>query len=375
LNRFATDSQLLLLRAALLTGPKAGDAARCWIEANRHQSSDGFRTLEVASRRLLPLLHGNVKEGIPADIRKELRIVHHECWAENQKLFQKLELLLQEFERVGIPTMVLKGAALSVLHYRDMAVRPMSDFDILVPEDYGPLLVDQYVREGWTPDLIPRDAYRSAYYYRYRHSLDLVHPTRGKIDLHWHVLLDATHRGADRAFWDGSVPLRIRGFETRTPNATDQLLHVCLHGYMYNPMPPIRWIADAITIIRMNEMDWNRMLRVACDLDVALPCADALAFLNAELDAKVPVEVIAQLASQPARAAERRFFARMADPDSRRWWETMEDVWTSNGRANRDRSVWRRLGTLPRHLQWQQELSSLASMIPHIFVFLKRRFS
>jgi len=316
-----------------------------------------------------------LKDNLDPNIRSELRAVHHEYWAENQKLFRQLEILLQDLHHAGIATMVLKGAALSVLHYRDMASRPMSDCDVLVPENFGPALVRQYLREGWTPDCIPPDAPDNAYFYRYRHALDLVHPAHGKIDLHWHVLLEATEHGADRLFWEGSIPLRVKAVDTRALNPTDQLLHVCLHGYAFNPMPPVRWIADAVTIIRTSTVDWQRMLAVAGALGVAIPCAEALEFLNAEFAVGVPRETIAQLKSQPASAAERRFFQRMADPGARRWWETLEDVWVASGRANRDRPLWSRLAVLPRHLQWQQELSSLGSFIPHTFVFLKRRFT
>jgi hypothetical protein len=121
-------------------------------------------------------------------------------------------------------------------------------------------------------------------------------------------------------------------------------------------------------------VDWERLVRVARDLGLTIPCAEALEFLNAEFDAGVPGEAIAKLANHPVSGAERRFFRRMADPGARRWWETVEDVWTSNARANRDRSWWTRLSMLPRHLQWQQELESLPRMIPHTVVFLKRRF-
>lgn len=374
MSRFATDSQLVLLRAALLDGPAAKDAANQWLAAHRHHSCHGFQSLEPASRRLLPLLHRNVTAGIPADLRMELRAVHHQYWAENQKLFRTLETLLQSLHQAGIPTMVLKGAALSVLHYRDMAVRPASDCDILVPEEHGIPLVRQYLREGSTPDWFPANAPQHAYFFRYRHALDLTHPVHGKIDLHWHALLEATCGGADRAFWEGSVPLRVRSVETRALNPTDQLLHTCMHGYPFNPFPPVRWIADAVTILRTSTVDWKRMLRVAGELGVAIPCAEALEFLNAEFHAGVPRETILQLANQRTTAAERRYFARMADPGARRWWETLEDVWTSNRRANRGRPFWRRLATLPRHLQWQQELPGLGSFIPHTFVFLKRRF-
>jgi hypothetical protein len=361
---------MLLIRAALgnLT------AANAWIEAHRADAPDAYRHLDSASRRMLPLLHRNVREGIPDEIRRELRAVHHQYWAENQRLFRKLELMLQRLAAAGIPTLVLKGAALSVMHYKDMAVRPMSDFDILVPEEFGPTLVRQFLQEGWAPDCVVTDAPFTEYFYRFRHALDLTSPSDGVLDLHWHVLLEATYRGADCHFWEGSVPMQIKSVATRALNPTDQLLHACLHGYPYNPMPSIRWIVDALTILRTSQIDWERMHRVASDLRVTIPCAEALAFLHEAFDADVPVAAIARLTRKPVAPAEKRYFQRMANPGGRRWWETLEDIWTTHERAGRDVPFWRRVLWLPRHVQFEQQVASLGGLVPHAFVFLKRRF-
>ena len=41
-------------------------------------------------------------------------------------------MVLGELRRRGIEPMLLKGAALTLLHYRDSGLRPMEDVDILV---------------------------------------------------------------------------------------------------------------------------------------------------------------------------------------------------------------------------------------------------
>lgn len=375
MNRFATDSQLLLLRAALLSGPAGTEAANTWLDAHRELAHDAFRELESSSRRLLPLLYQNVKkEDIPVTTRDELKAVHRHFWVQNQQLFRRLETVLVLLQAAEIPTLVLKGAALSVLHYRDMATRPMSDFDILVPEEHGPMLARQFLEEGWTPDCIPKSAPYSDYFYRYRHALDLMQPEYGTLDLHWHALLQATHKGADDQFWAGSVPMTVKSAVTRSLNPSDQLLHACLHGYEFNDVPSIRWIADAITVIRTSQIDWERVVQVATDLRLTIPCAEQFEFLNSAFDAGIPGSCISRLAEQPVSGAERRYFQRMkANPYVRRWWETLEDVWEATSRANRDRGFFHRLVCLPRHLQLQQELDSLATLIPHTFVFFKRR--
>ena len=376
LNRFATDSQLLLLRAALLAGPPAIDAANAWLDAHRELAHDAFQDLDSGSRRLLPLVYQNVKNDIPAAMRNELKAVHRHYWTQNQQLFRKLEAMLALLQAAEIPTLVLKGAALSVLHYRDMATRPMSDFDILVPEEHGPMLVRKFLEEGWAHNWVPETAPYTGYFYRFRHALDLMHPQQGTVDLHWHVMFQATHKGADEQFWADSIPLSVKSIATRALNPSDQLLHSCLHGYEFNDFPSIRWITDAVTVIRTSQIDWGRIIRVATGLRVTIPCAEQFEFLNSAFDAGVPASCISRLAQQPVSNAERRYFRRMtADPFLRSWWETLEDVWEATSRANRDRAFSYRLLYLPRHLQFQQELRSLPTLIPHAFVFFKRRFA
>ena len=324
---------------------------------------------------MLPLLYQNVKNDIPAAMRSELKAVHRHFWIQNQQLFRKLEAMLASLQAAEVPTLVLKGAALSVLHYRNMAARPMSDFDILIPEEHGPTVVRKFIGEGWSPDWVPKTAPYIPYFYRYRHALNLVHAQRGTFDLHWHVMFHATHKGADEQFWAGSVALTVKSIITRSLNPSDQLLHSCIHGYEFNDLPSIRWIADALTIIRTSQIDWERIVRVATDLRLTVPCAEQFEFLNSAFDAGVPESCISRLAQYPVSNRERGYFRRMtADPFLRSWRETLEDVWEATSRANRDRSFFHRLLCLPRHLQLQQELGSLGKLVPHAFVFLRRRF-
>ena len=52
--------------------------------------------------------------------------------AHNAVLFQELERILRMLEAAGIPVIVLKGAALAQTIYPDIALRPMTDLDLLV---------------------------------------------------------------------------------------------------------------------------------------------------------------------------------------------------------------------------------------------------
>ncbi len=178
--QFATPAQLALLRAGLLEGSAAAEAASCWLALlGNEATAPGLRQLDLASRRLLPLVYRNVKHLLPPRFQVELRWVHHEYWAENQKYFRRLQELLPWFEADGIPTLVLKGMALSILHYRDMALRPMSDLDILVPEERAPEIVSRLLHNGWTFDSFLPSALANRYFYRHTHAISFTHRDYG----------------------------------------------------------------------------------------------------------------------------------------------------------------------------------------------------
>ncbi len=348
--QFANPSELSLLRAALLEGPAAAEAATSWRSQLRDgQAKPGFPGLESAYRRLLPLVYWNVKTCVSPQLRDELRLVHHEYWAENLRRFQRLQELLPWFEAIGVPTLVLKGMALSVLHYRNMALRPMSDIDILVPEDRAPEVVTRLQRDGWTSVYYPPSASKGRYLYRHRHAIPLTHPHYGDLDLHWHALCDATFRGADRCFWSDSVPLAVNTIQTRALNPTDQLIHACVHGFRASRLPPLRWIADAMIILRTSPMDWTRLVNLARELHVTLPLGASLSFLRTTFPAPIPNQVVEELQAVAVDRAERRYYVTLHH--ALNWRRLLVYYIEHYRRANRHRNRIFGILSLPRQLQ------------------------
>jgi hypothetical protein len=352
--QFATQAELLLLRAALLAAPAATEAATSW-RAQLGKAEPGFRGLELASRRLLPLVYRNVKTSAPAQLRDELRPVHHEYWVDNLKRLHRLQHLLPWFEANGFLTLVLKGMALSILHYRDMARRPMSDLDILVREDQAPEVTRRLQREGWTSVSFLQSGPKNRYFYRHTHAIHLAHPDYGVLDLHWHVLTEATFRGADRSFWRDSVPLAVNTIKTRALNPTDQLLHVCVHGARANAVSPIRWIADAVTILRTSQMDWTRFVNLARSLHVTVPLAASLSFLRATFPAPIPGDVVRELEAVVVDAKERRYFETLIHRNAD-WREVLAYNVERHRRANQDRNLILSLVNFPVQLQLHYNL-------------------
>jgi len=371
--QFATPAQLALLRAGLLEGSAAAEAANRWLALLGNEGTDpGLHQLDLASRRLLPLVYRNAKHSLPPRFQIALRSVHHEYWAENQKRLMRLQELLPWFEADGIPTLVLKGMALSILHYRDMALRPMSDLDILVPEERAPKIVSRLLHNGWTFDYYLPSAPTKRYFYRHTHAISFTHRDYGDLDLHWHALAEATFRGADQPFWTGSVPLTVNTIKTRALNPTDQLLHACVHGFRANVLAPIRWVADAMTILRNNPINWTRLLNLAKELHVTIPLGSSLSFLRAAFPAPIPEDVVEDLKAAPSDQAEQRYFETLAHHSSG-WRDVLAYNLERHRRANRDRNPIFGIPTLPRQLQLHYNLLKVKDLGTFAFDRLGKR--
>jgi len=85
-----------------------------------------------------PLIYWIVRgsEGLRSEFdMRAFAILMHSYYAtaaRNQLLFRELDLILKAVNGSDIPVIVLKGAALAVTIYPDIALRPMGDLDLLV---------------------------------------------------------------------------------------------------------------------------------------------------------------------------------------------------------------------------------------------------
>jgi hypothetical protein len=290
-----TAEQDQLLRAALLTGDESRAAWDAW------QTSVDITRIDEGSARLLPLLsrHG-ARLAMAPPLASRLRDRYRNSWSHNQVLFRQVAALLGAFRESGIDTMLLKGVALAVLHYRDDGARPMADVDLLVRPATVRASVDVLGRCGWWPQPEPLSWPAEP-----RHAWIFVDRDGREIDLHWRVF--ATAFVSDDDLWTAAVPLRIGGETTRALSPADQFLHIVVHGLLWNPVPAIRWAADAVMVVRSagGALDWHRVVDQASARGY-LPTLDrALTYLSDRLAVGMPASVIERMRAQPPTRTER----------------------------------------------------------------------
>jgi hypothetical protein len=344
-NCWPTKDQELLLRACLLSGTQGLEAWQKWRIVFENDE------LDKGSQNLLPLLYRNLqRQRIRDPLLARFKAEYFRTWSHNQLSFGRVAPLIAAFTESGIRTMILKGAALSVLFYEDQGLRPMADIDLLVPRDQLKQSIELLARLGWKSKyplpqaLVP-----------FEHAGEFRDSGNQNLDLHWHVLWEGRQGLGDDDFWQTSMPIEINGVPTCSLVPADHLLHVCVHGAKWNDTPSLRWVADAMMIIRSANrgLDWNRLVAQAEKRQLTLPIRDTLEYLDTVLGANIPSRVLSDLQSARVSRLEQTFYKiRLGSNDTLR---TIPVVWHWMNSLRLDCE-----GHLPRRLlQFFQYLQSL----------------
>lgn len=288
-----TETQEQLLRAALLDGDAALEAWRGWM-TEPHPIED-----ESLAFQVLPLAYRNIHRLDPgADGLDRAKGVYRYVWVKNQVLIRVGARAIESLQEAGIDVLVLKGAALSLLNYRDLGLRLMADIDLLVPRDSA-LPAIATMRRILAPTGLALDSDERVLVH---HSSSWVDEGDNEVDLHWYSLWQSS---PDDDFWEAAVPIEVDGVASLALAPTDQLLHVCAHGASWHPELALRWVLDAVTVIRSGEIDWDRLVSQARRRELTITVADALGYLRSGFGVEIPEEVLTELRESPTSLTSR----------------------------------------------------------------------
>lgn len=302
-----TRNQELLLKAAFSSEEECCHAWEKWKRQN------DVEHLDDGSQRLLPLVYHNLcSQGIQDGLLVRLKSVFRHTLAKNHLMFHCLSPVLKAFAARGIKTMLLKGAALTLTHYKNYGLRPQLDIDILVPEASAKEAISYFQDHSWQPEY----DYEADKVIQFRHSCGFSAGLHKRIDLHWNVFSECRKKGVDDIFWENAVPAKVNDVNTFVLSPTHQLLHTCIHGVKWNTMMPCRWAADALILINLSrdEIDWNDIVGQARERNLTIPLRHALRYLHSTFDAKIPEFVLSLLEKIPTSGIDRLEYNVMTTP-------------------------------------------------------------
>ncbi len=237
---------------------------------------------EARRHRVAPLLYKKIKHAgaeniIPAETLNALRKQYLATAARNTILFSQLNELVAILNSKSIPVVLLKGAHLADFVYKDIALRPMSDIDILVKEEDLSEALQIVFDEGYqVMEKSNGEKEKNIKSSQYsiasdaKHFKTLIHSeTKCVLEIHCNITSESSpFRISPSDLWLNSQKVELNDNSVFILSPDDLILHLCLHaayddlfgyglGALYDIAVTIKYYHKSIEWQRL----WHRAVR------------------------------------------------------------------------------------------------------------------
>ena len=259
------EAELLLRSATALLDPEETDR----IVALLQKEMDWVYLKEMGLRHgLMPILYQCLKsyapDSIPGSILTQFR--DHSLSSASRSIVMTEELLslLELFKAEGIPAIPYKGPVLAASLYKDLAVRPFNDLDILVKKKDLFKAMDLMTSLGYQPHF-QLTRIQTAAFLKSKYEFPLTHRNGWlTVELKWNLAENFFSFPLDQErLWERLQPASLNGKEILTFSAEDLLIILCVHGAIHL-WPNLIWICDVGRLIHVHkDLNWESVLRHA----------------------------------------------------------------------------------------------------------------
>ena len=267
---------------------------------------------------LVPLIYHHLRrlhmEVIPSWIIESFRQGYYENLARNLTLFQELNKILKALNDHGIEVIVLKGAALLETIYRNPALRPLSDLDILVKrQDLSRaercLLDLGYSITGIEFSRWGAERFGGERLYVKGTDLPIY------VDMHWYItnyvwMYNDRRQAEANRIWSRAQIVKIAGINALSLSIEDLILHTSIHLAIQHFKFRLIWLRDIGEIIRhyQERIDWKKIVTISRQLGIERAMYYTLKYTQELLKVRVPEKVIAKFDSAQINTLETKFF-------------------------------------------------------------------
>jgi len=254
---------------------------------------------ESARQGITPLLYRRVqapgrRADVPPRVARRLRELAIGSAVKSLRLYRELAEVLGALRREGIDVIVLKGAYLAEIVYGDIALRPMTDVDLLVRKRDLARVEAKLFAMGYAQR---RQPHRDEDYSTCQHLHPLTKAGGPPIEIHWTIESPTEPFAIDvEGLWGRARPATVAGVDVLALSPEDLLLHLCLHTAFHHRLAlGLRGCWDILETIRHcgNAIDWEQVQRRARRWGVEKYVYLMLHLAKELLGAAVPAQALA----------------------------------------------------------------------------------
>ncbi len=283
-------------------------------------------TMDHASARLLPLLYKRIQIHAPTDdMLPTLRGVYKATWARNQRLLHGAERALDLLRQQHIDTLVLKGIPLLLDVYKDMGARFLSDVDVLIHPRHIRFVMRLLREHGWrlhSPYFPCEDMLSEEQIRRAVKEVTFSNDQGIELDVHWDLFEFSERDQELYAFdrlWERSCVVQNGAQAYRALSPEDALVHSVVHGAEGNPHRTLRWVTDAVALIRAHDIRWSDVFERIEHTDHRIDVYTAFRFLEERGCVVFPKSFAERIHQATFSKKERRTYAQRANVSIAAW--------------------------------------------------------
>lgn len=284
------------------------------VAVARENGVDNLLFTHIVAAGLLPLAPGHL-----VDLMRQR---YGSVAIFTRRLEIQLERLVHSLQLAGQEIIVVKGMALARRLYGDLALRPISDVDVLVRLEGAPKWTQAFHAAGFAP-VWGRNEPLSKHVLRY-HEMQFRNAHQQTLEAHTAICRYPAYQRAfpAREIWARARPLDgYPGALALAP--ADEMCFLCMHYAVQHQMGRLIWLTDIAEIASRipDSEEWEALATDVIARGAAAAVAVTLARAQALLDAPIPFPTLERLRAAALQPSQRRAWASAIRPmTGARWY-------------------------------------------------------
>jgi hypothetical protein len=257
---------------------------------------------------------------IPGDVHSFFKKRYLQESMKNLRIYGQLIQILKSMNEADIPAIPLKGTFLAKWIYEDIALRPMSDIDILCRKKDLPAVQEKLTDLGYNQKAIYRSKLHEKLAAKSMGSCHLPvfsRPDSFGVEIHFR-LFSKTSENAEEisGVWEKSIPAKMDGNSIFILSPEDQLLYLAFHLFIHikgtDRDVPLYWFCDINEwIVKNNDsIDWNLFCKKAESTGIGVQAGAILNLIKNNWNSPVPDTVLPRLTGQTEDISLKDIFRR-----------------------------------------------------------------
>jgi len=262
-----------------------------------------------------PLLFKHLsKEGrahyVPDETMLYLRKSYVYQLGKNFRLYNEIDKILSLMNRSNIPIVLLKGAYLAKYIYKDIALRPMGDIDILVREGDSEIVQKKVIELGYKKST----AYHASSFHEglsyddVKHLTPMVKSGCCPVEVHLDIFPDVNHDSKDMInTWETMQDTNQNGYQLKSLSPEYQIVYLCLHLCSHindetlDSGIRLFWFCDIHEIIMRfrDKINWDSVYSIVSSIGAGAQVNIILTYIRCHWNTPIPETALHYLENEP----------------------------------------------------------------------------